>query len=164
MGDRRAGLGRRNSDGLAGHIGGSGSPIAGMGVTESSALRARQREVAARIDRLIDRADRAGRTDRADRAEDAGRADRQTHYPSNRRDELRAVIRAGSVALRRRTRAIAQVDAATRDAGRSLARLVELGLNNREAFGALGLSAAVGRRLLRMARSAASRTSIRGDL
>ncbi|MGK2876719.1 MAG: hypothetical protein ACSLEW_13960 [Nocardioides sp.] len=104
-----------------------------MGVKESAAVRARQREVAARIERLIDQ------------------ADQRAPIGSQRRARIRNLIREGRVALRRRDRAERDIEAATDEIGRTLTGLVDEGLKHFEAFEALGVSIGVGRRLLREA-------------
>lgn len=117
-----------------------------MGVKESAAIRARQREVAARIDRLIEQ------------------ADNRAPIASHRRDQIRASARQGRAALRRRARANREADQALADVGHVLTRLVDLGLKNFEAFDALGLSIGVGRRLLLEARALHDNPPTQGDI
>lgn len=105
-----------------------------MGVTESAAIRARQREVAARVERLIVHADERARTGCC------------------RKEEIRSAVRAGRAALRTRERLLADLDSASTEVGAALNRLVEAGLKHFEAFEALGLSVGVGRRLLQEAK------------
>ena len=105
-----------------------------MGVKGSAAIRARQREVAARVDRLIARGDNRPQT----------RSGRQT--------EIRVAVRAGQVALRRRARVVADLDDANAELGAALHRIVATGVTHAEAFEALGVSVGVGRRLLHQAK------------
>ena len=110
-----------------------------MGVKGSAAVRARQREVAARVERLITR------------------ADQQPPIEPGHRAEIRDGVRAGRAALRRRDRARARADTATRAIGVALSRIVAAGLSHAQAFEALGLTVGMGRRLLREAYAAQER-------
>lgn len=105
-----------------------------MGVKETAAIRARQREVAARVERLI------------------AQADQRAPIAFGRQAEIRGLVRAGRVALRKRERVLADLDASTTEVGAALNRIVEAGLKHSEAFEALGLSVGVGRRLLHEAK------------
>jgi hypothetical protein len=105
-----------------------------MGVTASAAIRARQHEVAARVERLV-----------ADADERAGTG-------SGRQNEISSAVRAGRAALRKREQVLADLDSASTRVGVALDRLVEAGLRHAEAFQALGLSIGVGRRLLHEAK------------
>lgn len=114
-----------------------------MGVKAGSAIRARQREVAARVERLI------------------AQADNRAPIGSARRVALQGAVRDGRRALRARARARCLVASAEADAGAALLRLVAEGLTQVEAFGALGLSTAVGRRLYADAAHAVTHTATR---
>ena len=105
-----------------------------MGVKGSAAIRARQREVAARVDRLI------------------ARGDKRARVGSPRRAEIRVAVRAGRVALRRRARVVADLADANAEVGAALHRIVAAGVKHAEAFEALGVSVGVGRRLLHQAK------------
>ena len=110
-----------------------------MGVKESAAIRARQRAVAARVEQLI------------------ARADERAPIGSGRRAAMKAAVSEGRAALRKRDRALAEMEAATADVGSALNRIVEAGLKHYEAFEALGLSIGVGRRLMYEAQHAPDR-------
>jgi len=105
-----------------------------MGVKGSAAIRARQREVAARVDRLI------------------ARGDSRALVGSPRRAEIRVAVRAGQVALRRRARVVADLADANAEVGAALHRIVAAGVQHADAFEALGVSVGVGRRLLHQAK------------
>lgn len=112
-----------------------------MGVKAGSAIRARQREVAARVERLI------------------AQADDQAPIGSARRAAIRHAVRAGRRALRARDRARDLVESAEADVGSALLSAVAQGLTQAESFEALGLSTAVGRRLYADAEHAATRAA-----
>jgi hypothetical protein len=101
-----------------------------MGVEAGKAIRARQRETATRVDRLI--------------------AKRDEHGPigSIRRERIKAATRDGRRALRARDAAQGAVHGAEVRVGAALARIAAQGLSCNEAFEVLGLSKSVGRRLL----------------
>jgi hypothetical protein len=111
-----------------------------MGVESGKAIRARQRETATRVDRLI-----AKRDERAP----IGRA---------RRQRIALIVRQGRHALRSRDAAQAAVEAAERRVGVALVRMAADGLSLNDAFDVLGLSESVGRRLVRAAEPATRRT------
>ena len=104
-----------------------------MGVKGSAALRARQREVADRVERLI------------------SHADQQAPAGPTQRANIKAGIRSGLAAMRRSERAHAAAAGASTDIGVALTQLVASGLTHAQAFEALGLTVGVGRRLLREA-------------
>jgi hypothetical protein len=110
-----------------------------MGVEAGKAIRARQRETATRVDRLI--------------------AKRDGHGPSGsiRRERIQAATRDGRRALRARDAAQGAVHAAEVRVGAALARIAAEGLSSNEAFEVLGLSKSVGRRLVQTALDAPRR-------
>jgi DNA-directed RNA polymerase specialized sigma24 family protein len=116
-----------------------------MGVKGSAAIRARQREVTGRVERLIAQANTRG------------------SIGSGRKEEIRSAVRAGRVALRTRERVLADLDSATAEVGAALNRLVEAGLTHAEACEALGLSVGVGRRLLHKAKQPQERATTRSS-
>ena len=105
-----------------------------MGVKESAAIRARQREVATRVERLLTQ------------------ANKRTSIGSRRQAEIGAAVRAGRAALRKRERVLSDLASVSTEVGAALNRIVEAGLQHAEAFDALGLSIGVGRRLLHEAK------------
>jgi hypothetical protein len=102
-----------------------------VGRKDSAAMRARQRAVASRVERLI------------------GRADQQRPIGPAQRADIKDAVRSGRAVLRRWERANAAANAATTDVGVALSQLVTKGLTQAQAFDALGLTVGVGRRLLR---------------
>lgn len=104
-----------------------------MGMQAAKNIRARQRETAARVERLI--------TQRDERAP----------IGSARRARIHTAIREVRHALRARNAAQAKARSAETAAGAALARIVAEGLCRRDAFEATGLPTSVGRRLIRSA-------------
>lgn len=104
-----------------------------MGSETTKALQARRREAAARVDRLI------------------AAADERSPIGSARRARIKTTIRDGRRALRAldaAERVLAEVETRV---GAALIRLTEDGLSRSEAYESLGISRAVGRRLLELA-------------
>ena len=104
-----------------------------MGSETTKALRARQREASARVDRLI------------------AEADERSPIGSARRARIKSAVRDGRRALRAldaAERALADVEGR---AGAALTRLTEDGLSRNEAYESLVVSRAVGRRLIELA-------------
>jgi hypothetical protein len=102
-----------------------------VGMEAARAIRARQREAAARVERLIAKRDQDG------------------PVGSGRRARIQAAVRDGRRALRARDAAQAAVAAAEARAGAALARITAEGLSLHDAAAAMGLSKSVGRRLLK---------------
>ena len=104
-----------------------------MGKETTRALQARRRETAARVERLI------------------AAADRRNPIAWARRARIKAAVRDG----RRELRALEGADQAATDrrarVGVVLARLADDGLSRSEAYEALGLSRAIGRRFFDLA-------------
>jgi hypothetical protein len=105
--------------------------VVAVGVEAAKAIRARQREAAARVARLIAKRDQDGA------------------IGSGRRARIQAAVREGRRALRARDAAQAAVAAAETRAGAALARITAEGLSLHDAAAAMGLSNSVGRRLLK---------------
>ncbi|WP_148046156.1 hypothetical protein [Nocardioides marmoriginsengisoli] len=103
-----------------------------MGSETTKALRARQREASTRVTRLIAEADAGSPIGSA----------RRTRINSAVREGRRAITALGSA-----ERAVADAEAR---AGAALIRITEDGLSNNEAFESLGISRAVGRRLINL--------------
>jgi hypothetical protein len=104
-----------------------------MGVEASKAIRAKQRERAARVERLIARHDQRGEVGR------------------ERRNRIGAMVREGRRALRARDVALGAVADSEIRVGAALARIAAEGLSLNHAYEALGLSRNVGRRLVQSA-------------
>jgi hypothetical protein len=104
-----------------------------VGIKDSAAIRARQRAVATRVERLIERAD-----------------EQRPIGPAQRAD-IKYAVRTGRALLRTWERANSAANAATTGVGVALSQLVTKGLTHAQAFDALGLTVGVGRRLLREA-------------
>lgn len=114
-----------------------------MGIETTKALRARRREAAARVDRLV-----------------AG-AEERSPVGSARRARITAAVRDGRRALRAMDAAEQALVEVRARVGLTLTRLTSDGLSRNEAYRALGVSRAVGRRLIE--RPAARRTSADGS-
>jgi hypothetical protein len=110
-----------------------------VGVEAAKAIRARQREAAARVARLITKRDQDGA------------------IGSGRRARIQAAVRDGRRALRARDAAQAAVAAAETQAGAALARITAEGFSLHDAADAMGLSSSVGRRLVQAGHPAATR-------
>jgi hypothetical protein len=110
-----------------------------VGIEATKALQARRREAAARVDRLVVVAE-----------------DRRT-VGSGGRARIKAAVRDGRRALRAMGAAEQALVELRARAGLALTRLTADGLSRNEAYQALGVSRAVGRRLLEP--SGARRTS-----
>ena len=104
-----------------------------MGSETTKALLARRREAAARVDRLI--------------------AATEEHSPigSVRRARIKSATREGRRALRALDSAERTLAEAESQVGNTLIRLTQDGLSRSEAYEALGLSRAIGRRLIGLA-------------
>jgi hypothetical protein len=101
-----------------------------VGIETTKALRARRREAAARVDRLV-----------------AG-AEERSPVVSARRGRIRAAVRDGRRAVRAMDAAERALVEGRARVGRALTRLTGDGLSRNEAYQALGVSRAVGRRLI----------------
>lgn len=112
-----------------------------MGAKAGAAIRARQREVVARVERLV------------------SQAEERSPIGSARRTAIKATARDGRRALRARDRARDLLSAAEADAGAALLRIVAEGLTLAESFEAVGLSTSVGRRLYARAQVAGTRAA-----
>jgi hypothetical protein len=75
-------------------------------------------------------------------------AEQRAAISPDRQAEIKESVRASRVALRRSMNARAALEAATHELSNALIRIVEAGLNHRQAFEAIGVSVGVGRRLL----------------
>jgi hypothetical protein len=100
-----------------------------MGVKAGSAIRARQREVSERIERLM------------------AQAGERTPMDPNGASKIRAAVGAGRRALRARDRATRAVSEAEGVLAASLAVAIDAGMSLTAACEAFGLSTSVGRRL-----------------
>ena len=105
-----------------------------MGVEAAKGVRARQREAAARVERLIIR------------------RDARVPIGSARRARIRSGFREVRRVLRARDAAQAEVEHAEAAAGAALARILAEGLSHSDVCAVLALSAGVGRRLIRSAK------------
>jgi hypothetical protein len=108
-----------------------------MGLEAAKVIRARQRAVAARVDRLI--------------------AERERHTPidSARRERIKVAVRDGRRAMRTLTAAQGAVQDVEARVGAALARIAAEGLSLSQAYEALGLTRSVGRRLVQIVEDAA---------
>lgn len=111
-----------------------------MGTEAGKAIRARQRESAARVERLI------------------RRRDERTLIGSARQQRIKAAAREGRLALRVLAKAEQSVGSAEERVGRALRQMVEEGLPRSDAYAALDLTRAVGDRLIGLAERAQRRT------
>jgi hypothetical protein len=105
--------------------------VVAVGVEAARAIRARQREAAARVARLI------------------AKRDQDDPVGGGRRARIQAAVRDGRRALRARDAAQAAVAAAETEVGAALARITAEGGSLHDAAVAMGLSNSVGRRLLK---------------
>ncbi len=116
-----------------------------MGSEAARAIRARQRESAARVERLI------------------RRRDERALIGSSRRQRIKAAAREGRLALRVLDKAGRSVADAEERVGRALERITAEGLPRSDAYAALDLTRAVGDRLIGLAEHAQRRTGDAGS-
>ena len=110
-----------------------------MGSEATKAVRTKQRESAARVERLI------------------RKRDERAFVGSARQQRIRAAVRDGRVALRALATAERAVVAAQERVGKAIAQIVGEGLSRNDAYAALELTRPVGTRLLQLAERAARR-------
>lgn len=113
-----------------------------MGSETTRALTARQREASTRVDRLI------------------AEAEARSPIGSARRARITSIVREGRRALKALSAGRHALADAEERAGAALILLTEVGLSSSEAYQSLGISRAVGRRLIEL--SAPTRRSAAG--